>query len=290
VKAPRRRLPRQTARGVDELEPLIFMLSIGGAVAGAVMHSQWRMHRLYFRGNAAPGIVRAGVILAMAWIWFVLLYYADPSVTGFYVLFYLVMGYAVVKLFGQATIANMGARSRQDVIERRNVPAALVAMAFILATGLIFGGSLWGEADPVADDEGGWWIPVAFFLLGWGALLVAFALFRRRERRTLAHRIRRDRSLGDARATAAFLLASGVTLTDAVSGDFWGWAHGLVTFGVLAGMLLAHEAFAGLARGRQPGDDERGEARRVLESITYLALALLAWVAFRAIDVALRTA
>lgn len=267
------------------------MLSLGGAVAGALMHSQVRMHRLYFRGNPAPGIVRAGVVLAMAWIWFVLLFFADPSVTGFYVFFYLVMGYAVVKLFGQASIGNMGARTRVDAIERRNVPAALVAAAFTLATGLIFGGSLWGEADPVADDEGGWWIPVAFFLLGWGGLLIAFSLFRRRERRTLAHRLRRERSLGDARATAAFLLAAGVTLTDAVSGDFWGWAHGLVTFGMIAGMLLAHEAFANLARSRQPGDEEApGEARRVLESVTYLGLALLAWFAYRALDLALRAA
>jgi hypothetical protein len=84
-------------------------------------------------------------------------------VTGTYVVFNLVLGYAATKLFGQAGARLFGLRMRVDVLERRNVAAALVIAASTLATGLIFGGNLWGDADPVGDDEGGWWIVGAFF-------------------------------------------------------------------------------------------------------------------------------
>jgi hypothetical protein len=166
---------------VDESEVLVFLLSWVLAAVGAGVNRTGGLHGLYFRDNPGPGVVRLGVLLAMGWIGLVLWLWADPSVTGIYVLFYLVMGYAVVKIFGQTVVGWVGLRTRVDVGERRNLPAALVVAAFILATGLIFGGSLWGEADPVGDDEGGWWIPLTFFLLGWSALLMAFALFLRRE-------------------------------------------------------------------------------------------------------------
>jgi hypothetical protein len=283
---------------VHELEPFVFFLSLFAIAIGVGWHSAFRMHPLYFRRNPAPGIIRAAILLSMVWIWFVIANYADPSVRGFYVVFYLVMGYAAVKLFGQTTALALGARTRRDAVERRNVPAALVAGAFILATGLIFGGSLWGEADPVADDEGGWWIPVTFFLLGWGVLLGAFALFRRREHKTLAHRLRCERSIPDAKAAAAFLLSAGVTLTDAVAGDFWGWRHGLLTFGMLAVLLVVHEVFSQVARPEptrgtsgEPADGRRpapSEARRTAESVAYLVVAVLAWLAYRVLDLALR--
>lgn len=273
--------------GEDE----IFVLIVVGimALVGTGANSTSGLHSLYFRGNPAPGIVRLGVIGAMAWIAFVLWNYADPSVTGVYLFFYLVMGYAVVKLFGQSTASRLGFRPRVDAAERRNVAAATVIAAFTLATGLIFGGSLWGEADAVGDDEGGWWIPVSFFLLGWAVLLLAFGLFRRREKAGFARDIQRGRSFASARATASFLISSGVLLTDAVAGDFWGWRHGLLSFGVLALMLLVHEAFSAFARSDAPEDTRSrgGDARRTVESFAYLGLALLAWLASRYVDTAL---
>jgi hypothetical protein len=270
---------------MDDSEFLILFFGIGLALAGMGITSVAWLHRLYFRGNPAPGIVRVGVLLAMGWILYVLLNHADPSVTGVYVFFYLVLGYAAVKLAGQAGAGMFGLRMRLDVGERRNVPAAVVIAAFTVATGLIFGGSLWGEADAVGDDEGGWWIPVSFFLLGWGVLLVAFGLFLGREKGRLAHRMRRERSLADARAAATFLVSAAVPLTDAVAGDFWGWRHGLLSFGLLAALLLVHEAFSAWTReddaipGRRTSD-----ARRTLESAAYLGLALLTWVLSRSMD------
>jgi hypothetical protein len=199
-----------------------------------------------------------------------------------------------VKLFGQLTASLYGARTRVDAVERRNVPAALVIAAFTLATGLIFGGSLWGEADPVGDGEGGWWIPVSFFLLGWTTLVIAFGLFLRREGGRFAHRLQRERSLADARAAGSFLLGAGIALTEAVSGDFWGWRHGLLTFGVLAALVLAHELFAGFqaradrrgTAGDVGGDGGSGpsDARRTVEAIAYLLIGLAAWGMVRLLD------
>lgn len=269
------------------------------AVVAALATRADTLHPLYLRGNPGPGIVRLAVLLAMAWIGFVLWRYADPSVTGIYVVFYLIMGYAVVKLFGQLGAALFGARPRVDVVERRNVPAALVIASFTLATGLIFGGSLWGEADPVGDGEGGWWIPVSFFLLGWATLVIAFRLFLRRERGRFAQRLQRERSLDDARAVGSYLIGTAVALTEAVSGDFWGWRHGLLTFGVLAALVLAHEVFAnfqGRAQRRGTAGDVGGpapgpsDARRTLEAVVYLLLGLAAWGANRLLDLSVGAA
>jgi hypothetical protein len=277
---------------------IFFMSGIAAIVLAAVTRIG-PFHRLYLRGNPAPGLVRLGVIVAMAWIGFVIWRYADPSVTGIYVVFYLVMGYAVVKLFGQLTATLFGARHRVDVVERRNVPAALVIAAFTVATGLIFGGSLWGEADPVGDDEGGWWIPLSFFFLGWVTLLIAFGLFLRREPRPLAHRLQHERSIQDARATAAYLIAAGVALTDAVAGDFWGWRHGLLTFGVLAALVIAHEVFASLSARRGPAGSTGGvggdatepsapsDTWSTLEAAVYVLLGLAAWGLNRMRDIGL---
>jgi hypothetical protein len=269
---------------MDEDEVVIFFLSLALAGGGMAVNSLAGLHPLYFRHNPAPGIVRLGVMAAMGWIAYVLWFQADPSVTGIYVLFYLVIGYAAVKLFGQATATALGFRTRVDAGERRNPSAATVIAVFTLATGMIFGGSLWGEADPVGDDEGGWWIPVGFFLLGWLALVVAFALFQRREGRLFV-RLRRDRRLADARAAAAFLLAAAASLTDAVAGDFWGWRHGIFSFGLIAVLLLVHEAFGAWQQPSRPDEGERPmDARRAIESLVYLALGIGAWLGSRYVE------
>jgi hypothetical protein len=284
---------------VSEDEVLVMLVSsVVAVVAGSATRPD-KLHRLYLRGNPGPGIVRLGVLLSVAWIGFVLWRYADPSVTGIYVVFYLVMGYAVVKLFGQVGASMFGARSRVDVIERRNVPAALVVAAFTLATGLIFGGSLWGEADPVGDGEGGWWIPASFFALGWTTLVIAFRLFLRREGGRFGQRLQRERSLADARAVGSYLVGTAVALTEAVSGDFWGWRHALLTFGVLAVLVLAHEVFASFqGRGHRRGTagDVGGgapgpsDAHRTLEAVVYLLLGLAAWGANRLLDLSVGAA
>jgi hypothetical protein len=269
---------------LDEGEFLVFAMSVALGIAGTVANRTGRLHHLYFRDNPAPGIVRLGVLLAMAWIAFVIWRHADPSVTGFYVVFYLVIGYAAVKVFGQSVAAAYGARTRVDAVERRNIPAALFIATFTLATGLIFGGSLWGEADPVGNDEGGWWIPVSFFLLGWTSLVIVFGMFLAREAGRIKRRLQRERSLDDARAAAFFLLACASVLTDAVAGDFWGWRHGLLTFGVLAGMLVVRETFASWTDRRTSQPHTLEPPSRIVETGVYVILAAGAWGLNRVLD------
>ena len=262
---------------MSESEGFVLLFSVILGVAGAVINRTGALHPLYFRDNPGPGIIRLAVLLAMAWIGYVLWRHADPSVVGIYVVFYLVMGYGVVKMFGQTVAMAYGARTRVDAAERRNVPAALVVGAFTLATGLIFGGSVWGEADPTGEGEGGWWIPVSFFLLGWIVLVIVFGLFLRREPGRLTQRLQQERRLDDARAAAFFLLACASVLTDAVAGDFWGWTHGLLTFGVLAVMLLVREVLAYLPQAERTG-------HRLLETGAYTLLGFASWGLNRYLD------
>lgn len=269
--------------GLEEDEVVILWLSAGVAIAGIVWHYLGALHGLNFRRNPAPGIVRLGIFLAMGWIVVVLALFADPSIVGVYNFFYLVMGYAVIKVAGQGTATKFGARTRVDVGERRNVPMAIVIASFIVASGLIFGGSLWGEADPAGDGEGGWWIPLSFFLLGWSCLVAVFGLFLLREAEGFMARLQRERDMDDALAAAFFLISAAIILTDAVAGDFWGWGHGLFTFGVLAGLLVAHEAFASLVRvprgkaGAEESTSLESKARPSFEWLVYLGFAAVAW-------------
>ena len=263
-------------------EVWVFIISIGLAISGMAVNSTNFFPPLVFRGNPALGIIRLSVVAAMVWIAYVLRFYADPSVTGIYVVFYFVMGYAAVKMFGQTMAAAFGARTRVDAGERRNLAAGYVIAGMTLATGMIFGGCLWGEADPVGDGEGGWWIPVTFFFLGWGCLMAVFGLYLRRDKSRFSHQVRRERDVPAARAASAFLISCAVPLTEAVSGDFWGWRHGLSSFGILALLLIVHEAFATWTAG---DDDSEGfDARRIGETIVYLSLGGAAWGLHRVAD------
>jgi hypothetical protein len=224
----------------------IFVALVCGVLAavGLGLTAISRMPRIYFRDARGIGLTRLATLGALGWIWFVLLKYADPSIQGIYFWFYLLMGYAAVKGFGGLGAQCFGVRFRVDVCERRNPAAALFYAGFVLATGLIFGGCLWGEADPTGDDEGGWWIPVGFFLAGWGAWMLALGLFFWREPGPTRVRIRRDRKMPEARAAATYALVAAWVLTEAVAGDFYGWTHGLVAVGGVAALLVVREIFA----------------------------------------------
>jgi hypothetical protein len=247
---------------MSEDEVFITFVSIAGAVVGMVATRLSPYHALHLKGNDAIGVVRLAVGLAMAAITVSVLFLSDASVTGVYIPFYLVMGYAAVKLFGQMSGSMFGVRYRVDVCERRNFPAALFLASFVLATGIIFAGSVYGDADPTGDWEGGWWIPVGFFLLGWVALLVSVELFFWREPGVSRIQLRRDRDLQSSKAAAAYTVGTGIVIFDGVGGDFHGWLHGVSHVGVILLMLVGHEIFRGLSRGKLKG--------RLVESIFYL--------------------
>lgn len=225
------------------------------------------LNRLFFRRAAAAGAVRLAFALSMVWVVYVLLNHADPSVVGVYRTLYFVMGLAVLAVFGLGAASSTGVRYRVDVLQRRNPAAGLLIFSFILATGMIFGGSLWGEADPGGDDEGGWWIPLGFFLAGWVSLLISTWLYRRRDTAGVRRRMRQIRNPWEVAAFSLYLLSCAWILTEAVAGDFYGWWHGLAAVGTIAAMLITRE-LVGLYFSK--GTTARPQAMRGAEVVLYL--------------------
>ncbi len=276
-------------RASDLDDDEIFIFAIAGFVVLVFTPYAfgWPVHRLFRRGNAAAGLPLLAVAASLAWIGFVISYYADPSVEGIYAAFYAVIGLALTVGLGFYTPRSYGLRVGVDIYERKNMAAAMVISSFALATGMIFGGSLWGDADPVGDDEGGWWIPLGFFLVGWGVLILAAAVYIAGEPRSLRMRLVQDRSVTDAWAASSYVLGIAAVLTEAVAGDFWGWSQGLLGLLVIAGMVVTHQ----LCSRRMPAlittvesRTDRWLGRRQLESMAYAGFAILFWLLQRGLD------
>jgi len=244
------------------------------------------LHDLFLRGNLGVGLIRLSVILSFVWFVFVLKFFADDSVVGIYILFYLVMGYALSRNLGEFALALFGFNLRVDVYERKNFAVALLFASSTLSTALIFGGSLWGDADAIGNDDGGWWIPLAFFALGWLSLIIVFALYLLREKVPLSQTMRQERNVQSAEAAAAYLLSSAIVLTEAVAGDFFGWRESILSFASIAGLLVVHECFNTISNGKTgnhiPSSDT--ERNRSFEIFMYFAVAILSWIINRVIS------
>jgi len=265
--------------GEDEI--ILLLVSLGVALCCAPFVLGWLLHRLFFRANAAAGVPILAVAASLAWIVYVLRFHADPSVVGVYSSMYFVLGAALVLGPGFWAPDWYGLRVSVDVFQRKNMAVAIVVGAFVLATGLIYGGCNWGEADPVGGDEGGWWIPLGFFLAGWLSLIGLSGIYLAGEARSLRRRLVQDRSLAEARSAASFLLGTALVLTHAVAGDFWGWQHGLLGVGSVVLMMVTHDLcrrsvplVLTTAETSQPG---RAPDRH-LESLAYLSIGVAFWV------------
>lgn len=267
---------------MEEDEILIFFLALAAVAASMMFLSTAQLHKLYLRERRGIGLVRAAVLLGMLYILFVLLFFSDESVTPVYVLFYLVMGLALVGVFGVHWARLCGFRYREDVGERGNFAAAIAVAGFTLATAILFGGSLWGEADPDGDDEGGWWIPLGFFLAGWAGLVLAGRIYTWRQ--PVVYWIRQERDERYGRTSAAFLISSAIMLHEGVAGDFYGWGHGLLSVGVIVGMLVGHEVFGILNRALAAKTGRRSDGANPGEAIFYLVMGGAGWAAHRIID------
>ncbi len=269
---------------MSEDELIVLLFSVGAGIAAAVNTRVSCLPPALTRGNPGIGLMRLAVAASMIWTVVVIRYFGDASIRGIYVVMYLAMSYAITKSFGQILGASMfGLHLRSDVYERKNLAAAMFIAGSILATGLIFGGCLWGEADPTGDDEGGWWIPLAFFLLGWATLAGATALYLWREPGRFRLQIRQERDTAMARSAAVYMVTTASVIVEGVAGDFWGWRHGLLGMGTIALMLVGHEVFIAVA-GSGDAPKKVSVLRRVLEQCFYVGLAGGAWGANRLID------
>lgn len=260
-------------------EVFVFIIAGAACLAGAFMTRVSSLPRLYTQGNPGIGLLRLAAGAAVVWTAYVIRYHGDPSIKGVYVVFYLVMAYGVAKVFGQIGAQMYGVHLRSDVYERKNPAGAQFIGAFTLATGIVFGGSLWGEADPLSEAEGGWWIPFGFFLLGWGTLAVFTAVYLWREPGRFRRQICQERDNAMARSAAIYVVTTSTLIFEGVAGDFWGWRHGILGMGTIAMMLVWHE-FIVFGSSKMPPT----RTLRVFERGMYIGLAAGVWLLNRMID------
>lgn len=167
---------------------------------------------------------------------------------------------------------------RKDVLEARNVGAALVAAAALVATGLIYRGALTGEShNPAAV--------AAFFGIGEGALFLAFLLYQAATPYDVYEEVSEKKNVAAAAGFAGAILASGLIIMNAVEGSFVGWkdsirdaflyliplaALPLVRWAVAGGLLLG---FRNLSREVV---EDRNAAAGFVEAAAYVGIALFA--------------
>ncbi len=264
---------------MSEDEIVVFIISGIGALAGAYWTKVSSLPRAFTQGNAGIGLLRLSVAASVLWAAYVMRFHGDPSIQGVYVWFYLLMAYAVVKIFGQISTLIFGLHLRSDVYERRNLAAALFIAGFTFAVGVIFGGSLWGEADPLSENEGGYWIPLAFFALGWAVLVISTALYLWREPGKFQRQIRQERETGTGWGAGVYMVMTATLIFRGVAGDFWGWQHGILGMGTIALMLVGHECIL-LAGARMSNN----HMARMIESIIYILLGAAAWQLNQLVD------
>ncbi len=260
-------------------EAFVFLISGMAGLAGAFAVRVSSLPRVYTRGNPGIGLIRLAIAASVIWTAYVIQYHGDPSIKGVYVAFYLVMAYAATKVFGQIGAQIFGLRLRSDIYERKNLAGAQFVAAFALSTGIVFGGSLWGEADPLSEAEGGWWIPVGFFLMGYATLVLATALYLWREPGRFRRQICQERDETMAWSAAVYTVSASTLILRGVAGDFWGWRHGILGMGTIVLMLVWHEFIV-------YGGSKMAPTRmmRALEQSMYIGLTVVVWLLSQMID------
>ncbi len=123
-------------------------------------------------------------------------------------------------LLDKFTLTDFPAES--EVVEKRNLGIGAVKAAFYIATGLIAGGAVSGEGGGVAAT-------LVFFVIGQATLFLAARLYET----ITPFRVQDELASGNTAAAVAFsgtIVAIGIILGDAVSGDFLGWRDGLIWY------------------------------------------------------------
>jgi uncharacterized membrane protein YjfL (UPF0719 family) len=165
---------------------------------------------------------------------------------------------------------------RKDVLEGRNAGAALVAAAALVATGLIYRGALAGESDQAASVA-------AFFALGEGALLLAVLLYEWITPYDVYAEIADRRNLGAAIGAAGAILASGLIIGSAVTGDFTTWEESIAeTLAYLlplaalpiVRLLVVNGLLLGFGNVNREIAEDRNPAAGAVEASAYIGIAL----------------
>jgi len=165
---------------------------------------------------------------------------------------------------------------REDILEARNVGAALLAASALVATGLIYRGALSGQGDE-------WTSVAAFFAIGEGALLLAFLLYEWITPYDVYAEVGSRANLAAAAGAAGAVLAAGLIAGNAVEGVFTTWTDSirdtlvyllplgalpLVRWLVVDGLLLSFRNV-----NREVTED-RNAAAGLVEGAAYVGIAL----------------
>jgi len=160
-----------------------------------------------------------------------------------YMGFYAVIGLAWVGA-GVLAFSTLGPSLRDDVIERRNNPAAVTLLGAVFGFSFAFAGGNFGDGP-------GWWVVVFCSVLSLGTLMLLWLILD-----LLAHTkdaITIDRDAPTAVRTAFLLMACGGILGRSVAGDWFGFSHAFFDFmSLFWPALLLVLADALITRGLAP--------------------------------------
>lgn len=137
-----------------------------------------------------------------------------------------------VSLFGAPLVG--GVQIGRDILENRNVASAIVLFATFVATGIIFAGAVRGEGAGLTA-----WIALfVFTLLGQVALALMAHLFELITPFDLHAEIEQQ-NVAAALGYGGALVAMGLILFKAVTGEFTAWGQDLLSFAIYCLPLLA---------------------------------------------------
>lgn len=124
----------------------------------------------------------------------------------------------------------------KEIIEDRNVGTGAVEFGSYVATALIISGSLHGEvkAESMLFTGGGLLTFLAFFLAGQATLVLFAKFYQLITKYDIYDEIEKD-NVAAGVAFGANLIAIGIILLKATSGDFTGWGENFAEYGMYAG-------------------------------------------------------
>jgi uncharacterized membrane protein YjfL (UPF0719 family) len=189
-------------------------------------------------------------------------------------------GAAFVALLGSAALWRPVVQIdfRKDVLEARNLGAALVAAAAFVATGLVYRGAVAGQVEHPL-------VVAAFFALGESLLLVHFLVYEWTTPYDVYEEVSSRSNLAAALACTGAVLAAGIILGNAVEGEFVSWSVSTLDALLYAAPLLVlplarrlgvEILLLGTGGLRREIAEERNPAAGLFEGAAYVGLALYA--------------
>jgi uncharacterized membrane protein YjfL (UPF0719 family) len=116
--------------------------------------------------------------------------------------------------------------TKKEIVEDRNAGAGAVEAGCYIATGLIISGAISG-------DGGGWWSALAFFALGQLTLVVFGFFYQLITSYDIHEEIEKD-NVAAGVSLGSGMVAIGIILFRATSGNFENWAENLTEYGIVS--------------------------------------------------------